>query len=280
MKIRNLLPEEYECRVNTIKANGLSLLLYKNARTDMNILDEVFGQDNWCDDYKEVKGNLYCGISVKTKDGWITKWDCGIESRGNDGNEKKGEASDAFKRAGTKWGIGRELYTSPKLIWINANQADIRQGNNGKYNTYDTFSVVAVKVEKEKIVSLIIVNDRSGDIVYRYTDGKKPKPVENKKPVQVNKDLGFTLTEWAESQDNDVISKFTSRVIDTKQSEGVLNALKLYFETKDLRHVVNCIPEIIKDNSHATMERVATLLKNNKEDEMLKALANIIPNIK
>ena len=111
MKIRNLLPEEYECRVNTIKANGLSLLLYKNARTDMNILDEVFGQDNWCDDYKEVKGNLYCGISVKTKDGWITKWDCGIESRGNDGNEKKGEASDAFKRAGTKWGIGRELYT-------------------------------------------------------------------------------------------------------------------------------------------------------------------------
>jgi len=180
-KIRYLHPDEIECRVAKIFDNGLTLLLYKTARTDMTVLDEVFGQDNWCDDYKEVKGNLYCGISVKTKDGWITKWDCGIESRGNDGNEKKGEASDAFKRAGTKWGIGRELYTSPKMIWVKASDVQLKEVK-GKKVTYDTFSVVKIECVDGKISFLQIKNDRTGKIVYTLSkdnQGNKPDTADN-----------------------------------------------------------------------------------------------------
>jgi len=64
MKFRKLEPSEIECRVSTIKANGLSLLLYKNARCDMNMLDEIVGAEYWQRDHKEVKGNVYCGVSI------------------------------------------------------------------------------------------------------------------------------------------------------------------------------------------------------------------------
>ena len=40
-KIRNLNPEEIECRVGTVMEQGITLLLYKNARVDQTILDEV-----------------------------------------------------------------------------------------------------------------------------------------------------------------------------------------------------------------------------------------------
>ncbi len=94
--IRDLTEKEIECKIATIKEKGLSLLLYKTARTDMAILDETFGAMNWQCEYKEIKGNMYCGISVfdEIKNQWITKWDCGIESEY--GDKEKGEASDAL----------------------------------------------------------------------------------------------------------------------------------------------------------------------------------------
>ena len=113
MEFRTLKADEIECRVNTINENGLTLLLHKTSRTDMNILDETVGAENWQRDHKECKGNLYCGIGIwdKDKSQWIWKWDCGVESAF--GDKQKGEASDSFKRAGFNWGIGRELYSSP-----------------------------------------------------------------------------------------------------------------------------------------------------------------------
>lgn len=107
-RFRLLTADDIEVKVKKVQANGAVLLLYKTARTDMDILDESVGAENWTDDYKEIKGNLYCAISIyeKEKGQWISKWDCGIESREDgDGNEKKGEASDAFKRAGFRWGM-------------------------------------------------------------------------------------------------------------------------------------------------------------------------------
>lgn len=109
-KFRDLTADDIECRIAQVKANGLSLLLYKDARCDMKILDETVGAENWERDHKELKGNIYCGISIydENKEIWITKWDCGSESYTE---KEKGEASDSFKRAGFNWGIGRELYT-------------------------------------------------------------------------------------------------------------------------------------------------------------------------
>ena len=82
MKFRTLKEDEIECRVGQISAKGFTLLLYKNARVDMDLLDETVGAGNWQRDHKELKGNIYCGVSIwdETKKQWITKWDCGTES--------------------------------------------------------------------------------------------------------------------------------------------------------------------------------------------------------
>lgn len=116
--MRPLRADEIEVRVGQVYEKGVSMLLYKNARTDMQMLDETFGAMNWQKDYKEIKGNLYCGIGVwdEVKGEWVWKWDCGTESNTE---KEKGEASDAMKRAcfNVGGGIGRELYTAP-FIWL------------------------------------------------------------------------------------------------------------------------------------------------------------------
>lgn len=169
MKFRLLSEKDIEVKVKQVKENGAVLLLYKTARTDMDILDEAVGAANWTNDYKEIKGNLYCGLAVREKeeDPFIWKWDCGIESREDgDGNEKKGEASDAFKRAGFRWGIGRELYSAP-FIWIPADKMNIAMGNNGKPKTFDTFSVEKIAYDDHgRINGLAIWNNKTNKRVF------------------------------------------------------------------------------------------------------------------
>ena len=141
--MRALRPDEIEVRIGTINSKGVTLLLYKNARVDMQILDETYGQFGWQDDYKELKGNMYCGIGVydNTTGYWVWKWDCGTESNTE---KEKGEASDAFKRAGFRWGIGRELYTSPRLQL----NLDTRKKERGGYELVDPWAVYDVFVSK------------------------------------------------------------------------------------------------------------------------------------
>lgn len=169
MKFRDLTEEDIEVRVQSVKLNpdkspkGVVLLLYKNARVDMNILDETVGAENWQREHYECKGNLFCrvGICCKMKidesgnsgdilsPSWVWKSDCGSESNTE---AQKGEASDSFKRACFNWGIGRELYTSP-LIWVKADKCNII---NEK--CYDRFSVEKIVIENKKIVALSITN--------------------------------------------------------------------------------------------------------------------------
>lgn len=165
---------EIEVKVKQVKENGVVLLLYKTARTDMDLLDETVGPFRWMCEYKEIKGNLYCGIGITndTVEGVVRetvwKWDCGIESRSDgEGNEKKGEASDAFKRAGFRWGIGRELYTAP-FIWIPAEKAGVTTGKTGKPVTYDKFVVEKIVYDEETgdISGLAIRNEKSGKRVF------------------------------------------------------------------------------------------------------------------
>lgn len=116
MEFRTLRADEIDVKVGNVNSKGYTLLLYKNARVDMAILDETLGVENWQRDHKECKGNLYCGIGIwcENKKQWIWKWDCGTESAF--GDKEKGEASDSFKRAGFNVGIGRELYTAPRIF--------------------------------------------------------------------------------------------------------------------------------------------------------------------
>lgn len=168
IKFRLLTEKDIEVKVKQVKENGAVLLLYKTARTDMDVLDEAVGAENWTNDYKEIKGNLYCGLAVREKedDTFIWKWDCGIESREDgEGNEKKGEASDAFKRAGFRWGIGRELYSAP-FIWIPADKMNVIT-NNGKCKTFDTFSVEKIAYDQSgRISGLSIRNDKTNKRVF------------------------------------------------------------------------------------------------------------------
>lgn len=166
MKFRNLTASEIEVRIGQAKQNGLSLLLYKDARCDMAILDETVGAENWQREHYECKGNLFCRVGINMFYNkpenimplWTYKSDCGSESYTE---KEKGEASDSFKRACVNWGIGRELYTSP-FIWIPAESCNIKKvDRNGKtiYGCNDKFSVEKIIIEDKKIVALAIRND-------------------------------------------------------------------------------------------------------------------------
>lgn len=181
-KFRLLKADEIEVKVKQVTAKGAVLLLYKTARTDMDLLDETVGAENWICEYDEIKGNLFCKVGIKSEaNGWVYKQDCGIESREDgDGNEKKGEASDAFKRAGFKWGIGRELYTAP-FVWVSADKMNITKGNNGKWKTFDSFSVEKIAYdENRRINRLEIVNEKTGKVVYTMGAASAPKPEQPK----------------------------------------------------------------------------------------------------
>ena len=167
---RELRADEIECRVSQVvqreRNSGVILLLYKDARTDANVLDETVGEANWQNRFYECKGNLFCSVGVKIKyaDGkgeWIWKDDCGTESRSE---AQKGEASDAFKRACFKWGLGRELYTAP-LIWVNA--ADCEKLKDGK--CYDRFTVRLIDYDGGNISKLVIENQKH-NVVFTYGD--------------------------------------------------------------------------------------------------------------
>lgn len=161
MKFRPLRADEIEVRVQSIKEKGVILLLYKNARCDMNILDETVGAENWQREHYECKGNLFCRVGIRCADGWIYKSDCGAESNTE---KEKGEASDSFKRACVNWGIGRELYTAP-FIFVKTGDVQI---NNGK--TYDRFLVGKIRTENGKIVGLSIHNETLKKRVFVWQD--------------------------------------------------------------------------------------------------------------
>jgi len=169
LEFRALRAEEVECRVAQCSEKGLSLLLYKTARVDMDLLDEVVGAENWQKDYKTVDGKLFCGIAVKCDGEWIWKWDVGTPSNME---AEKGQVSDAMKRAGFCWNIGRELYTAP-FIWVPADKCNIRKGRNGKDQCYDRFDVTEMEVSDGAIVKLTIVNRSKNNIVV-YGGGSVP----------------------------------------------------------------------------------------------------------
>lgn len=186
-QFRLLEADEIECRVSQIAKDGsyLTILLYKTARTDADLLDETVGCDNWENDFKLVDGVLYGGIGInynktgKSED-MVWKWDAGTESNTE---AEKGRASDAFKRAGFKHGIGRELYSAP-YIRINAGDCNIKEVKQGVYKCYDHFKVGAIGYDnRERIDKLSIT--LKGREVYRLGGrraSQSPKPDEPHNP--------------------------------------------------------------------------------------------------
>lgn len=183
--IRLLNAEEIECRISTISAKGLSLLLYKDARVDQRILDESFGPFGWKRSHQCIDGNLYCTVEIRNKqtNEWISKQDVG---KVGFAEKEKSQASDSFKRACFNWGIGRELYSAP-FIWISADKVQIQQ-KDGKYICYERFKVSAIEYnDNREIVKLVIANEK-GTVVYEM------KEVNNKKEMKQNEGSHPTLS--------------------------------------------------------------------------------------
>lgn len=173
MEFRLLAADEIDARVGSISEKGCTLLLYKNARVDMMILDETVGADHWQRKHYECKGNLFCSVGIKCGEEWIWKDDAGAESNTE---KEKGEASDSFKRACVNWGIGRELYTAPSLIWIPADKMQIDQVR-GKYTTKDRFYVDKIAYNAKRQISGLAIRraakkGRPAERVYVYTEAK------------------------------------------------------------------------------------------------------------
>lgn len=191
-KFDDLTIDDIEVRIATVKEKGITLLLYKDARCDMRILDKCIGAGSWQRDHKELKGNIYCGISIwdTEKAMWITKWDCGSESFTE---KEKGEASDSFKRAGFNWGIGRELYTKI-FIWIPSTSCNIydtkKKDKYDKpiYSCNDHFEVKSIEIKDKKIVGLEIT--LKNQVVFSMK-GKVPQPIKTKREEQIIEEINI-----------------------------------------------------------------------------------------
>ena len=172
--MRTLQANEIECRVGHSTAKGVSLLLYKDARVDMRMLDEIYGPTNWERYHEVVNGNLFCTVRVwdNEKGCWVSKQDVGTESNTE---KEKGEASDSFKRACFNWGIGRELYTAP-FIWVNLTDADM---TNGKITT--KFFCREIGYNKNREINYLVIVDGKGNA--RFTFSKDAPKMEKPKVV-------------------------------------------------------------------------------------------------
>lgn len=169
---RDLRADEIELRAARATDNGVQLLLYKDARVDMRILDETVGSENWQKRFYEHKNTLFCSVGINvtgqvsdvsmsgesvttTGPEWVWKDDAGAPSNTE---AEKGEASNAFKRACANWGIGRELYTAP-FVWVPADRCNVKMGRNGKHVCYDHFRVEKLRVEGGFITGLSVWNN-------------------------------------------------------------------------------------------------------------------------
>ena len=170
-EIRLLSKEDIDVRVaqtNIYNNNGqqvvkVNLLLYKNARVDMKILDELFTPMGWKRTHKLIGDRLYCQVEVwdAEKKEWICKEDVGVESNTE---AEKGQASDSFKRACVNWGIGRELYTAPRIS-IELNDKEYTRDQQGKIRVWASFSVKSIDYDtKTRTIISLEIQDRFGNV--------------------------------------------------------------------------------------------------------------------
>ena len=161
-----------------------SLLLYKDARVDMRTLDALYGPFGWKRSHRILGDRLYCTVEVwdKDKKEWIAKEDVGTESNTE---PEKGQASDSFKRACFNWGIGRELYTAPKITVALDEKEYGKDGN--KIRVYATFSVSEIGYDDSAAINRLVIVDRFGHERFRMGEqsatAPAPKPATRKKTI-------------------------------------------------------------------------------------------------
>lgn len=209
MEFRKLKAEEIELRIGTVTAKGVTMLCYKDARVDMNILDETVGAENWQCKYYEVVGNLYCSVGVRSGDlsGWVWKDDCGTESNTE---KEKGQASDAFKRACFRFGIGRELYTSP-FIFLPCKTKETQPGSK-KYKMESAYEFSGAYVSKisysKNVITAMEIKNKKGITIYNFGGNQQdePKPIPKIAPSLIEELL--VLADEASVKSADICARY------------------------------------------------------------------------
>ncbi|MCQ2348930.1 MAG: hypothetical protein MJZ98_00450 [Paludibacteraceae bacterium] len=178
LNFRTLNADEIEVRIQSVNSQkkGAVLLLYKDARCDMNILDETVGAMNWQRSHSRDNANCVVSIYDEDKKLWVSKEDTGTESMTE---KEKGLASDSFKRACFNWGIGRELYTAP-FTWVKLEDSEIV---NGK--CYTRFRVKHIAYDDKHICELIIVDANNNERFFwsHYKRSTLPQSVDIREVV-------------------------------------------------------------------------------------------------
>ena len=223
LEFRNLFANEIDVRVGTISyvdnqnkdkgIKGVTLLLYKDARVDMTLLDEVVGSTNWQRKHEFKDGKNYCSVGIydEDKEQWAWKEDVGTESNSD---AEKGQASDSFKRACVNWGIGRCLYTAP-FIYVTP-----LPNENFKYTK---FFVRDIDYNEYNEITNLVIVDKNGLVRYSTKSDNQPQQPKSKlnpKLVKELNSLGVTLEMVAS-----YLSKDVSELVDM-EIENVINKTK------------------------------------------------------
>lgn len=180
VKFRKLKANEIDVRVGKVIATenfeGVTLLLYKDARVDMQLLDETVGAMNWQRKHSRENANCAIGIYDNSKKEWVWKEDTGVESNSE---AEKGLASDSFKRAGTNWGIGRELYSAPNILV----ECELNEKKKGPKSSISWYVSEITHDENGDIKTLVIVekNRKAERVVYPLNYGSQKKDEGGKK---------------------------------------------------------------------------------------------------
>lgn len=258
---RDLKANEIDCRISQINEKGLSLLLYKDARVDMDILDETVGAKNWQRSHTRDNANCIIEIWDEYKKQWICKEDTGTESFTE---KEKGLASDSFKRAGFNWGIGRELYTAP-FIYVplkdkEGNDNFILKEKNAKATTNTKFYVEAIQITNKEITGLSIKNDKGKRVfVWKKQVVKWHDQIQHGTITDINIDFDTTkpkISLLLDTNDKDTI-------LQLKKEDKLNIELKKWYQKRSLDANAYCwvlcdkiAKELSKDGTVITKEQV------------------------
>lgn len=259
LNFRTLQANEIDCRISTVKENGISLLLYKDARVDQNILDEVMGPMNWQRHHTRENANCIVSLWDSEKGQWIDKEDTGTESYTE---KEKGLASDSFKRACFNWGIGRELYTAP-FIWINSSNCNITKSGS-KFTCYDSFYVSQIGYDKNRNVnSLVICREKDKKEVFSMGKQTAKQGKETKEKAKPAPETPGSSSEEAKSS-----GKVTTPMIASVKSLVEKYSNKgLKMEKILTMYKIKKIEEMTLDNYKDCMDKLKLYEKEDSKHE-------------
>ena len=214
---RTLRADEIDCRIATVKQSGITLLLYKAARCDMNILDETVGPLNWQRSHSRENANCTVSIWDDERKQWVSKEDTGTESFTE---KEKGLASDSFKRACFNWGIGRELYTAP-FIFVKSGDCKVESKRSGSgYTCNDRFYVSDIGYDDNRVINRLQIRHQKSNIVVFDLVKKENEETEEQSPIDELKkkceSRNIDLNEWAKQWGkNKNVNNLTDSEIDS-----------------------------------------------------------------